>query len=52
MYIPYFKQHIASIRPLASMETGAGVSELMTEEHQLTRKDMALTIIDDPCITL
>jgi hypothetical protein len=50
MYIPYFEQRVASLRPLASMDMDADVSGLMTAERQRARKDMISAIIDDPCI--
>ena len=50
MYIPYFEQRVASLRPLASMEMDSDVTALITDEHLRARKDMIVVITSDPCI--
>ena len=50
MYIPYFEQRVASLRPLSSMEMDSDVTALSTDEHERARQDMIFAITSDPCI--
>ena len=50
MYIPYFEQRVACLRPLAAMELDSDITSAMTEEHESARKDMINAIISDPCL--
>ena len=50
MYIPYFEQRVACLRPLAAMELEADVSSAMSEEHESAQKGMNNAITSDPCL--
>jgi hypothetical protein len=50
MCIPYFKQRVAPLRPLASLEMDANVSDPMTKKWHRARADMISAIVEDPCI--
>ena len=50
LYIPYFEQRAAPLRPLAKLEMDEEIKSRITPEIANARKDLINAILDDPCV--
>ena len=50
IYIPYFEQRAAALRPLAKLEMEADITQQITPEVAGARKDLIMAVLSDPCV--